>query len=604
MAEHSLVSIGLIIVLGFAAQWISWRIRIPSILFLLLGGIAAGPLLGYLNPGELFGDVLVPFVSLSVAIILFEGGLTLKIGEFKTIGRVVTLLISLGVLITWAITAASAYWLLGLNVYVSVLLGAVLSVTGPTVIGPLLRNIRPQKIVGNVLKWEGILIDPIGALLTILVFEVILIGEAQQALMAVALGITKTIFAGLLIGGVLAYLLAFLIKKYWIPDYLHGTAALAFVVIAFLISNYFQAESGLLATTIMGIVLTNQKFAATKKIKDFKENLTLFIIPVLFIVLSASLTVDNMKPLLSASGIIFLLVLIFIGRPLSVFASAYRAGLKFKEKLFLAWMAPRGIVAAAVSSVFALKLAEADVDQSEYLVSVTFLVIMGTVIIYGFTSPAVAKWLKVSQADPQGVLIAGGQEWSLQIAKALQDQGFNVAVIDTNRQNISRARMMGLIAYNESIISDNAIDTVNMEGIGQLLALTSNDEVNSLSALQFSEVFEKSNLYQLVPNTEKERDEAQFSPLHLRGRFLFGKGINFNFLSAKFEDGGVIKSTRLTEEFTFEKFQEKYDGAATLLFLITQKGNLIPFTSGERLRPQAGNTIVALVNEKAEAARK
>lgn len=599
MAEHVLIGMGLIIALGFGAQWISWRVKVPSILFLLLSGIVAGPVLGYLNPNELFGDVLIPFVSISVAIILFEGGLTLKISEFTKIGRVVSLLISLGVIVTWIVTAASAHWLLGLNANVSVLLGAVLSVTGPTVIGPMLRNIKPQKRVGNVLKWEGILIDPIGALLTILVFEVIIIGEAQQALMAVLLNVGRTILAGLVIGGSFAYLLAFIIKKFWIPDYLQGTASLTFVVVGFLVSNHFQAESGLLAATIMGIVLSNQKYAPTKKIREFKENLTLFIIPVLFILLSARLELLNIKAFLSVSGVFFLLVLIFIGRPLSVFASTFRSGLNMNEKLFISWMAPRGIVAASVSSVFALRLAESDLPQAEALVPVTFLVIIGTVIIYGFTAPLLARWLKVSQSDPQGVLIAGGQQWALDIASILQEKGFSVVVVDTNRQNITKAKMMGLTAINESIISERTIDQLNLEGIGKLLALTSNDEVNSLSVLQFADLFDNSNLYQLVPNTNK--DELEFSPLHLRGRYLFGKGVNYGHLTNRMMNGAVIKGTTLSEEFTWDDFKRKYGQEPTLLFVIINRGNrLIPVTMTDKITPQNGNTIIAMVDESKE----
>lgn len=600
MSEYVLIALGAIVGLGFGAQWLAWQLKIPSILFLLLFGLLAGPVLGYLDPDKLFGQVLIPFVSISVAIILFEGGLTLKISEFKKIGSVVVLLISAGAIITGIVTTIAAYWLLDLNFQVAVLLGAVLTVTGPTVIGPMLRNIRPQKNVGNILKWEGILIDPIGALITILVFEVILIGEVQEAAVAVLFSFTKTVLAGMIMGGLFAFSFAFVVKKYWIPDYLAGTASLAFVVILFVVSNFIQEESGLLACTIMGIVLANQKYASVKRIRDFKENLTLLIIPVLFILLSARLTVADIELLFTPAGVFFLLLLIFIGRPLAVWAATLKSGLKMNEKLFVSSVAPRGIVAAAVSSVFALKLEEFTIPQTEYLVPVTFFVIIGTVIIYGFTSPLVAKWLKISQSDPQGVLIAGGQEWALQIAEVLQEKKFNVIVVDTNRQHINNAKMRGLTAYNESVIGDKIIDDVNLEGIGKLLALTSNDEVNALSVLHFAEIFDKSNLYQLVPNNEK--DEITFSPEHLRGRFLFGKGIHFNFLSKKFAEGAVVKSTNLTEEFTFEDFRMEHGSEVIPLFVINNRNNkLIPFTVGDSVRPEVGNTIVALIIKKEQS---
>jgi hypothetical protein len=246
--------------------------------------------------------------------------------------------------------------------------------------------------------------------------------------------------------------------------------------------------------------------------------------------------------------------------------------------------------------VFALRLLETNLPQIELLVPATFFVIIGTVILYGFTSPVVARRLKISLADPQGVLIAGGQDWALDIAAILQEKGFTVVVVDTNRQNISKARMRGLTAINESIISDRTYEQLNLEGIGKLLALTSNDEVNSLSVLQFSEEFEKINLYQLVPNTNK--DELEFSPMHLRGRFLFGKGVNYNFITNKAMNGAVVKSTTLRSEFTFEDFKKEYGEDFTLLFVIINKGNrLIPVTADDKVTPQTGNTIIALVDK-------
>jgi NhaP-type Na+/H+ or K+/H+ antiporter len=593
MSENILISLGLIVLLGFTAQWLSWKIKIPSILLLLIFGIIAGPVLGFINPDEMFGEVLIPFISFSVAIILFQGGLTLKLSEFKKIGRVVTLLISVGVIVTWLTATMAAHWLFGLNIEIAILLGAVLTVTGPTVIGPLLRNIRPRHNVGNILKWEGILIDPIGALLAILVFEVILIGKVDNAAPLILLNMLKTILMTTLIGGGFALLLTLLIKKYWIPDYLQEVAALAFVVAAFLISNYFQEESGLLATTIMGIVLANQKYVAIKNIKDFKANLTILMIPVLFILLSARLSVSDIQ-LMNYKGAIFLIVLILIGRPLSVFLSTIKSDLGLKDKLFISWMAPRGIVAAAVSSVFALKLAEIEIAQVEYLVPLTFTVIIGTVLIYGITSPMAAKSLKISQSNPQGVIIAGAQEWALQIATILQENNFSVLILDTNRFNTNKAKMKGLNAYNESIISDKVIDKINLEGVGKLLALTSNDEVNSMGVLHFSEIFEKENLYQLSPATKE--DEREFSPQHLRGRFLFGKNITYEHITKRTREGAAIKSTNITDKFSYEDFRKKHGESTIPLFLITGNRKLVPLTSEDKIMPEKGSILIALIS--------
>lgn len=593
MSENILVSLGLIVLLGFTAQWVSWKMKIPSILLLLIFGIIAGPVLGFINPDEMFGEILIPFISMSVAIILFEGGLTLKLSEFKKIGRVVTLLISVGAIVTWLTVTFAARWLFGINIEISILLGAVLTVTGPTVIGPLLRNIRPRQNVGNILKWEGILIDPVGALLAILVFEVILIGKVENAAPVILFNLLKTIFMSTIIGGGFAILLTLVIKKYWIPDFLQEVAALSFVLGAFLISNHFQEESGLLASTIMGIVLANQKYVSVKNIKDFKENLTILMIPVLFILLSARLSRSDIQ-LAGFMGIIFLMILIFIGRPLSVFISTIKSNLNLKDKLFISWMAPRGIVAAAVASVFALKLTEIETPQIEYLVPLTFIVIIGTVMIYGITSPLAAKLLNISQSNPQGVIIVGAQEWALQIASVLSENKFNVVVLDTNRYRVNKAKMTGITAYNDSIISERVIDKINLEGVGKLLALTSNDEVNSLGVLHFSEIFDKENLYQLYPSTKQ--DEREFSPQYLRGRFLFGKDITFSYITNRIQGGAAIKSTKLTEKFSFDDFKNEYGNSIIPLFLISSNKRLIPFTSEVKITPETGNTIIAITD--------
>ncbi|MGC9342469.1 MAG: cation:proton antiporter [Bacteroidales bacterium] len=594
MPDHILLSLVLIVFFGFAAQWISWRIRIPSILLLLLFGIIVGPFLGLVEPDQLMGELLIPFVTISVAIILFEGGLTLKLSEFKHIGKVVSLLITLGMGITWVLTGLAVHWLFDLDIRIAALLGAILTVTGPTVVGPLLRNIRPRERVGSILKWEGILIDPMGAMLSILVFEAIILGGVQEAATAVALGLLKTVFLSGLTGGFFALLLTYLIKKYWIPDYLEVIATLTAVVTAFLISDYFQEESGLLSATVMGIILANQKQISIKPIKDFKENLSVLMIPVLFILLSSRLTMNDIE-LMQWIGFVLLGILIVVVRPLAVFLSTINSGLKINEKLFISFMAPRGIVAAAMASVFALELTGRDFPQIEYIVPLTFFVIIGTVIFYSISSPIAARYLNISQSNPDGVIIAGGQEWALDIASILKEKGFRVIIVDTIRYNIKKAKMMGLDAVNESIISEKLIDKLNLEGIGKLIALTSNDEANAMAVLHFSEIFSNENLFQISPDIKAS--EKEFSPQYLRGRFLFGEDISYSSITNRYSEGAVIKSTKLTEKFSYEDFKAKHGDSFTPLFLIDSKNTLIPFTSGDKIVPEAGSSIIALLDK-------
>ncbi len=599
MSEHVLINLGSIIILGIGAQWLAWRLQLPSILFLLVFGFIAGPVTDFLHPDKLMGEMLMPFVSLAVAVILFEGGMTLALKELRDIGKVIFSLISVGVLVTWIIGTVAAYYLLNLNFKIAILLGAILVVTGPTVIGPLLRHIRPARKVADILKWEGIVIDPIGALLALLVFEAILAGEFQQAGIQVFLSLVKTIFFGGLAGYALARLLLFLLKRYWIPDFLHESVTLSMVIAAYLLSNYFQPESGLLATTLMGLVMANQRHVTVKHILEFKENLRVLIISFLFIVLAARLDLSVFNNI-SMNSLLLLAVLIFIGRPAAVWLSSIGMGLSWREKTFLSWMAPRGIVAAAVASIFALRLTELQFEQTELLLPLTFIIIVGTVAIYGLTSTPLARWLNIAQSNAQGVLFIGAHAWALEIARAVQSHGFKVTMIDTNQNNINKARKSSIPVCHGSVLSEQVMDEIHLDGIGRLVALTSNDEANSLAILHYNDVFDRGELYQLPPTRKEQGKEELFSPKHLRGRFLFGEGADFNYLTGRFRDRAKVVSEKITADFNFEAFKKKYGDTALPLFLISSENELKVISSDQKIEPKDGQTIIALVDDNSK----
>jgi NhaP-type Na+/H+ or K+/H+ antiporter len=596
LSEHILIQLASIVVLGIAAQWIAWRIKFPSILFLLLLGFLAGPVTGFLNPDKLMGELLLPVVSISVALILFEGGLTLRLGELKEIGGVVIALISVGAIITWAIAAAGAHYILKLDLRISILLGSILVVTGPTVIGPLLRHIKPVKRVGTILKWEGIMIDPVGAILAVLVFEAIIAGEVGQASSVVLIGLLKTILLGGAIGLGFAGLLLLFLERFWIPDILQESVAFILVITAFVLSNLFQPESGLFAATLMGLFLDNQKHVSIKHIIEFKENLRVIIISSIFILLAARLQISDFE-FFNLAGIVFLGLLIFIARPFSVFISTLFSDLNWRERTFISWLAPRGIVAAAVSSVFALKLAETGIPGSESIVPITFIVIIVTVGIYGLTSPLIAKWLKVAQSDPQGVLIVGAHSWAIAMAKILIENKIRTVLVDTNYSHIADARLEGLTAYQGSILSEHLIDEIDLNGIGRMMALTSNDEANSLASLHLREEFETGELYQLPPLVKREGEKSEFSAKHLRARFLFKDGMNFDKLNDLFMAGWIIKNTGLTEEYGYEDFINNYNNNIVLLFWLNENNKLGIATVENDFVPTAGYKIIALVKE-------
>ncbi len=599
-SEHLGVAIAALFVLGTAAQWIGSWVPLPSILFLLAFGILVGPVTGFLRPDEMLGNVLFPAVSLAVAVILFEGSLNLRFRELGEIGGSLLSLLTIGVITTWFAGTLLAYSALGFGWLKSLLLGAILVVTGPTVIGPLLRQIRPIGRVSSIARWEGIIIDPIGAVLAVLVFEASAdvrsawfidgtISAVEGAGTAAIVDLIKTIVVGGGIGTVAALVLGLLLRRHAIPDHLQNPVTLMFVVATFTVSNLIQHECGLVTVTVMGVVLANQPRTDIEHILHFKENLSVLLISTLFILLSARLDITSFSTL-GWGGVVFLAAMILVVRPLSVWLSTLRSSLTWQERVFLAWFAPRGIVAAAVSSVFALRLG----DEGTGLVPATFLVIIGTVCVYGFTAFPLAKRLGLAVDNPQGVLIAGAHAGVRAIAHALMAAGIPVLLVDVNRWNIQAARMEGLPTRQGNILSDRLLQGISLGGIGRFLAMTPNDEVNSLAALHLRGLFGRAEVYQLFPRRRSESDEAAAESV--RARFLFGKDVTNILINERFAQGALVKTTKLTEEFNYAAFNRQYQGTAIPLFVIRDGGQLRIVTANEDVSPQPGQTVIAIVD--------
>ena len=595
-ASSLLAGLAIALVLAIGAQWLAWRIRLPAILLLLLFGVVAGPIarsFGWasplLDPTYLASDVLLPFVSVAVAIILFEGGLTLSLREVRNVGAVVRNLVTVGVLVTWVVATLAAYLIIGMEFRVAVLLGGILTVTGPTVVGPLLRHVRPHGATSAILKWEGIVIDPIGATLAVLVFEFIVAGDASQGLALAARNVVLTLLTGGVLGVLGGLLIARLVRYHWVPDFLHNPVALMCVVVGFAASDLIQPESGLFTVTLMGIVLANRRGVDVGHILEFKENLRVLLISMLFIVLAGRLSMDDLASIdLRAIG--FVLVLIVVARPLGVLASTVGAPLSWGEKAFLAWMAPRGIVAAAIASVFSIQLGAAGIAGAEQLVPVTFCVIVVTVAVYGLTALPVALRLGIASPNPQGLLIVGAYEWARDLAKLLQDRSIDVVLADTNRARTNAARMAGLRAYNTNILSEVADDQVELGGVGRVLAVTSNDGVNALIAQHFAHEFGRQNVYQLSGRLNARDDLAE----HLRGRSLFAPDLHFWELERRCSQGAGVKATGITETFTFQDFRAAYGPQLACLLILHRDGRVTVCAADVEPVAKSGDTIVHL----------
>ncbi len=631
-------------VLGISAQWLAWRLRLPSILLLLGFGILLGQAItpadvienlpriedslsqGHISP-EQQGEglipavhqdgspyvseppahlrvdaidvnaLLLPLVSFCVAIILFEGGLTLRFSELKEAGSATIRLCTIGAGVTWILSSIAVFYIAGFeNWELSALTGAFMVVTGPTVVIPLLRHIHPSKKMGSIAKWEGIIIDPIGAVLAVLVFEFIRNYEQGDSFLGVVMALLVTVVTGLVIAYCSSKLLLLFTRKYWIPDYLHGVVFLAVALGTFGVSNLIQHESGLLTVTVLGILLVNQKEVSIHHIIEFKEHLGVFLISSLFIVLGSNFDLAQI-PEVGWQGLGFLVVMIIFVRPASVFLSTIKSDLSFKEKIFLSFLAPRGIVAAAVASVFALELGHVGgMDQAivDKIVPLTFILIVGTVAVYGLGAAPLARLLGLSETNPQGILFAGADQWVRDLAVALQQTGHNVLMLDTSFNNWSQCRMVGIPAECASVLSDYVQEELDLSGIGRVMAVTPNDEVNALTMQEFSSIFGRQNIYRMPPwDYKKGRRSSEGG--HAAGRWICHPRVTHNLMRQQVRDGGTFKVTRISDEFTYEQFIERNGMNCILFFTVDTNDNLNINTTENPLKVKAGDTIVAFV---------
>ena len=588
MASNAAIALGSVVVLGSGAQWLAHHIRVPSILLLLATGFLVGPVLGWLDPNAVFPpDVLGPIVGLFVGLILYEGGLSLRLREITDARRAVAHMATYSVGLTWILSALAAHWIAGLSWNLSVLIGAILIVSGPTVIIPMLRFVRPKGRIGSTIKWEAIVNDPTGALIAVLTFGVIATsGSMSQKTIEAAQGIWLTVFVGGGLGVACAYLLAWSIRKHWVPDHLHNGVSLMLATFAFTVANYYQHEAGLFAVTLMGIILANQRLADVQHIIEFKEHLRTLLIASLFILLSARLELASFQELGSRSGLV-VLVLVILVRPLTVYLATIGTELNWRERTLLAWICPRGIVAAAVAGVFASELTETapHIADANLLEPLMFVVIVGTVLIYGLTTGPVAHWLKVADSNPQGLLLIGAQPWVRNLGEVLNRQKIPVLLVDRNRNHIAAAKMQDLRTQHGDVLSEYFDERVDLTGLGKIMALTPNDEVNVLALQHFEHFFGRKDSF--IAAREK-RDAPT-----LTYRTWVGTDWTPARFSARFSAGERFRATTLSDEFDYDDYREKYAETLTPVMLRRERGTLEPIVSGGEQTPKPGDTVFA-----------
>lgn len=574
-----------IIILGILAQWVAWKLKIPAILPLILIGLLVGPIAAeylshdgtkWIEPiwnGEegLFpGESLFYFVSLAISVVLFEGGLTLRVKEIKNVGPVITKLITIGSIVTFFGAAVAAHFIFYLSWEMSFLFSALIIVTGPTVITPILRNIPLKQDVSAVLKWEGILIDPIGALVAVLVFEFISVEGGGEFTKTAMIEFGKIVLFGTTFGFTFAHALNFSINKRLIPHYLLNVFALASVLGVFVLSDNFAHESGLLAVVVMGMVLGNSNSPYLKELLYFKESLSVLLISILFILLAANINMEELLLIYNWNTAVLFAIVVFVLRPIGVFLSTHNSSLQFNEKLFISWVGPRGIVAAGIASLFGLKLAREGVEGAEYITPLVFMIVLGTVLLNATTARFFAKIVGVFLNKSSGILIVGASKVSRLIGNYLEQNGRHVVLIDNNQTNIAKAKEIGLEALNSNIYSDTLGDNIELSDVGYIIALTGNSDINQFAIKKFGKEFGENGAFRLVTSDELN------DPNHKPKQGIFIQTDDFVSLTETTRKYPAIHEIDLKDKAHYENLIElsEKDKDIIPLFLKDEQGEL------------------------------
>ena len=598
--EQSLV-IAMVGMLGIGAQWLAWRTGWPAIVLMLAAGFLAGPVLGLFDPEHAFGDLLDPMIAIGVALILFEGGLSLDFRELRHAGEGVWRLVLLGGPIAWGLGAFAAHSIGGLEWPVAILFAGILVVTGPTVVMPLLRQSSVKARPAAILKWEAIVNDPIGALFAVVSYEYFrAVTESPGASLfeVVPPLIIAAIIAGL-IGYVAAAAIAWAFPRGAIPEYLKVPVLLTSVIVVFVLSNQIEHEAGLVAVTVMGIALANMNVSSLRSIHPFKQNIAVILIAGIFVLLSASLEFEELAYLNWNFGL-FLLALLFLVRPATILLSLLGSSVPWNERLFLSWIAPRGIVLVAISGLFALRLEDIGYDGTA-LIGLSFAVVVATIVAHGFTIDLVARLLNLKGSNRPGVLIVGSTPWTISLALMMQELKAPVMVVDSSWQRLALARQKGLPFYHGEILNEATEHNLDLTPYSVLVAATENEAYNALVCNEFAYEIGRDTVFQLGDAIDDEDRHAL--PSGIRGRALFESGFGVEDVNERLARGWVFRKTKLSEEFTFAAAQDRLPDAAAMLLLVRDNGTLRFFTHAARPEPRAGDVIVSFAPPQERSAQ-
>jgi CPA1 family monovalent cation:H+ antiporter len=586
---------------GLASQWLAWRIRLPAIVVLITAGLLLGPVSGIIELG-LSQTELTELIGLGVAIILFEGGMDLKLGEIRRVGHGVGRLTIPGPPLAWIFGSLAAHWVAGLSWPVAWVLGAILVVTGPTVIVPLLRQARLNKESAALLKWEGIVNDPVGVLLAVLTFQYFTLAGSgwAQALM----GVGAAIGVAALLGGLGGWLTGWLYRRGAVPAHLKAPLLMVLVLVVYWASNLVQHEAGLLTVTVMGLVIGNMKLVEREPLRHFKENLTIVLLSVLFIVIPSQLKVSQLE-MLNWRVAAFLLTVLLLVRPLTIAVATLGAPMRGKDKLLLAWVAPRGIVAAATAGIFGPALVAAGYQDAEALLPIVFLIIIVTVLMHGLTLGPLARKMSLAAEEENGLLIVGASAWTQALAQTLKSLEVDVVVTDGSYQRLKPLRMDGIKVYYGEILSEHAEHELEDEHLSFLLCATDNHYYNALVCKAQGHEFGHHRTFQLAPHQEAGQEQKRLT-LQQRGYFAFEPPTDFYTLQQRLSDGWTVQTTPLRKDFDLDRLQDRLGELGNdwvLIGSVSPQGELQIYSKEQPFKPAEDWTLLYFAPENGAMAQ-
>ncbi len=549
--------------LGVGAQWLAWRLRLPAIVLMLVAGLLAGPVFGILNPSEDIGALMGPMISIAVAIILFEGGLTLDFHNLRGAEQGVKRLVVVGAPLGWIGSAAALHYVGGLSWPSAAVFGGIMIVTGPTVIAPLLRQARLKRRPAQLLQWEAIVNDPIGALAAVLAFEVVIVFAAAGSMGHAAWEIIRGITLAGVIGYGAGWLLSEAFRRAYVPEYMKVPVLFAVLLGAFAVTDYMLHESGLLAVTVMGVVMANANLPSYTELRRFKEHATVLLVSGVFILLAANMDFETLS-LLNWQAAALVAVVILLVRPATVLLSLLGTNIPFKERLLVGLAGPRGVVLVAVAGLFGERLVANGVEDAVFLTPFAFALVAVTVVLNGFFLAPLGRSLGLAGAGPPGVIVAGGSQFATSLADALNGLDVPVLITDTNRARLRSARDAGLPVFFGDVLSEAAEHGVEFMNYGRILAVSDNDAYNTLVTTDLGPEFGRESVFQL--GRAKQNSKRHTLPATLGGQ-IFAGGQTYREISSKMLQGWEVRVTLLTEDFGKADWAEQNpDGVPLGLF--------------------------------------